>query len=63
MFIPKLVRELEVQMTSASVRQPTLDDVFLKMTGREIRDTEASDSERLKESSPWPSSLLRFSRR
>jgi ABC-2 type transport system ATP-binding protein len=57
MFIPKLVRELEVQVTSASVRQPTLDDVFLKMTGRQIRDTEASGSERLK------STLRRMGRR
>jgi ABC-2 type transport system ATP-binding protein len=48
MFIPKLVRELEVQVASASVRQPTLDDVFLKMTGRQIRNAEATGGERLK---------------
>jgi ABC-2 type transport system ATP-binding protein len=56
-FIPKVVRELEVQVASASVRQPTLDDVFLKMTGRKIRDVEASGSERLK------STLRRMGRR
>lgn len=48
MFIPRLVRELEAQVVSASVRQPTLDDVFLKMTGRQIRNAEASGGERLR---------------
>ncbi len=47
-FIPRVIRELETRVTSASVRQPTLEDVFLKMTGRKIRDDGASGSERLK---------------
>jgi ABC-2 type transport system ATP-binding protein len=47
-FIPKLIRELTVRVESASVSQPTLDDVFLKLTGKKIRDTEASNQERLK---------------
>ncbi|MEO0067515.1 MAG: ATP-binding cassette domain-containing protein [candidate division WOR-3 bacterium] len=48
LFVPKLVRELTVAVLSVSVRQPTLDDVFLKLTGREIRDEEASGQEKLK---------------
>lgn len=47
-FIPRVVRELEVPVTAASVRQPTLEDVFLKITGRKIRDDGASGSDRLK---------------
>jgi ABC-2 type transport system ATP-binding protein len=46
-FIPRLVRELAAQVVSVSVRQPTLDDVFLKLTGKKIRDTEASNKEKL----------------
>jgi len=46
--IPVLVRELSAKVKTISSRKPTLDDVFLKMTGREIRDSEASNRERLK---------------
>lgn len=48
LFVPKLVKELSVPVLSVVVRQPTLDDVFLKITGREIRDSEASEREKLK---------------
>ena len=37
-FIPALLRELPFPVTSVSIKKPTLDDVFLKLTGREIRD-------------------------
>lgn len=47
-FVPKLVRELSVQVKMVASRRPTLDDVFLKLTGREIRDDSASGRERLK---------------
>ena len=47
-FIPQLVRELSVRVESASVSRPTLDDVFLKLTGKKIRDAEASGREKLK---------------
>ncbi len=36
-FIPTLIRELPVKILSVSLHRPTLDDVFLKLTGREIR--------------------------
>jgi ABC-2 type transport system ATP-binding protein len=37
-FIPRLVRELSMPVASATLRRPSLDDVFLKLTGRAIRD-------------------------
>jgi ABC-2 type transport system ATP-binding protein len=47
-FVPGLVRELSVPVRTVIVRPPTLEDVFLKMTGREIRDDEVSDREKLR---------------
>lgn len=47
-FVPRLVRELGVSIVSVMVRPPTLDDVFLTLTGREIREEEASEREKLK---------------
>jgi ABC-2 type transport system ATP-binding protein len=37
-FIPLLVNRLETEIHSISMHRPTLDDVFLKLTGREIRE-------------------------
>ncbi len=37
-FIPKLIRALPVQTLSVSITKPTLNDVFLRLTGRTIRD-------------------------
>jgi ABC-2 type transport system ATP-binding protein len=37
-FIPKLLRSLPMQTVSVSLKKPTLNDVFLKLTGRTIRD-------------------------
>nr|WP_290669067.1 ATP-binding cassette domain-containing protein [Ardenticatena sp.] len=39
-FIPRFVREFPGTITAISLRRPTLDDVFLKLTGRTIRDAE-----------------------
>jgi ABC-2 type transport system ATP-binding protein len=41
-FVPRLVRELTAPVDTVSMRRPSLDDVFLKLTGRAIRDEEAS---------------------
>ncbi len=41
-FIPRLVRELGVSVVSADLHRPTLDDVFLKLTGRAIRKAEGA---------------------
>jgi ABC-2 type transport system ATP-binding protein len=40
-FIPRLVRDLGVAVRSVDLHRPTLDDVFLKLTGRAIREGEA----------------------
>jgi ABC-2 type transport system ATP-binding protein len=48
-FLPELSRGLETQIKTISLRKPTLDDVFLKLTGREIRKEEASGRDRLRD--------------
>jgi ABC-2 type transport system ATP-binding protein len=45
-FVPKLFAELTQQIRSVSVARPTLDDVFMSYTGRTIRDSEATASEK-----------------
>jgi ABC-2 type transport system ATP-binding protein len=43
--LPELLRTLDshqIAMTSVKVNRPTLDDVFLSLTGRSLRDTEAT---------------------
>ena len=47
-FVPRLVRELTVPVDTVSLRRPSLDDVFLKLTGRAIRDEEASSQDRMR---------------
>ncbi len=37
-FLIRVVEDFKPYLTSIGVRRPTLDDVFLKLTGREIRD-------------------------
>ena len=37
-FLPAFIREFGTKITSVSLRHPTLDDVFLKLTGREMRE-------------------------
>jgi ABC-2 type transport system ATP-binding protein len=45
-FVPRLFAELPVPIRSVSVARPSLDDVFMSYTGRTIRDSEASASDR-----------------
>ncbi|MFH1534701.1 MAG: ATP-binding cassette domain-containing protein [Patescibacteria group bacterium] len=47
-FIPQLFKQLSVSVTSISNRKPTLNDVFLKLTGKEIREEEASTRDKAK---------------
>jgi ABC-2 type transport system ATP-binding protein len=47
LFIPTLFANLTVPILAVSLAQPTLDDVFMSYTGRTIRDSEASNAERL----------------
>jgi ABC-2 type transport system ATP-binding protein len=43
-FLPVFIKESGLKITSISLRRPTLEDVFLKITGREIREEEVGDS-------------------
>jgi ABC-2 type transport system ATP-binding protein len=54
-FIPRLVAELGVPIQAISVHRPTLDDVFLKLTGSAMRDEEggAWDAFRARIRSGW----------
>jgi len=42
-FLPAFIKKFDTKILSVSLRRPSLDDVFLKLTGREIRDEEVSD--------------------
>jgi len=39
-FLPKFIKEFDIKIQSINLRRPSLDDVFLKLTGREIRQEE-----------------------
>jgi ABC-2 type transport system ATP-binding protein len=39
-FLPDFVREFPQRLLSVGLRRPTLEDVFLSLTGHEIRDAE-----------------------
>lgn len=68
--LPVLLRELDaagVAMTSVEVRRPSLDDVFLTVTGRSLRDAEQGDAEqgdaeRSPEGSPEPAVTVEAAR-
>ncbi len=44
-FIPRLVREFDGEIERIELRRPTLDDVFLHITGRTIRETGLDDED------------------
>lgn len=48
-FLPRLFNELDSKIDSVELRKPTLEDVFLKLTGRKIREEEASAKDHLRE--------------
>ncbi|RJQ26905.1 MAG: ABC transporter ATP-binding protein, partial [Peptococcaceae bacterium] len=47
-FIPRLIEALPCTIREIGLRKPTLDDVFLKLTGRAIRPEEAGAREQMK---------------
>lgn len=49
-FVPRLFSELAVRIDAVTVVRPTLDDVFMNYTGHTIRDAEASNSDRVRNS-------------
>ncbi|MDD4876512.1 MAG: ATP-binding cassette domain-containing protein [Dehalococcoidales bacterium] len=42
-FLPGFIKEFTTKILSVSLRRPSLDDVFLKITGREIREEGTKD--------------------
>jgi ABC-2 type transport system ATP-binding protein len=48
-FVPELVRGITPRVESISVSRPTLDDVFIKLTGHTIREQEASGLDMLRQ--------------
>lgn len=52
-FVPQIAADFRSQIKSISVRRPTLDDVFLYLAGREIREEEATPREQMK-ARGWP---------
>ncbi len=49
-FVPQLLRELPTAVQSVDIARPTLNDVFLGMTGRVIREEGAEGNARLRDS-------------
>lgn len=47
--IPKIIREIGERVLSVRMQRPTLNDVFLKLTGKEIRTESASADDTVKE--------------
>ena len=48
-FIPKLVQVLGGNINGINMSRPTLDDVFLKLTGRAIRDEDSSEMDAMRQ--------------
>ena len=42
-FLPNFIKEFGTKILSVNLRRPSLDDVFLKLTGREMREEGTSD--------------------
>lgn len=49
-FLPRLFNELDSKIEAVELRKPTLEDVFLKLTGKKIRDEAASAKDIMRQS-------------
>jgi ABC-2 type transport system ATP-binding protein len=47
-FLPVLFARLTTPVDTISVRRPTLDDVFLDLTGRQIRESAAGEADKMR---------------
>src|SRR5215472_7438374 len=47
-FVPRLMRELTVPVSAVTLSRPSLDDVFLKLTGKAIRDEGAGAMDQMR---------------
>jgi ABC-2 type transport system ATP-binding protein len=48
-FVPRVVLAFNGRVTSIQVKQPSLDDVFLSLTGRAIREEEGSELDQMRQ--------------
>jgi len=48
--VPELIRSLGDKVLSVRIQRPTLNDVFLQLTGRTIRDEESTSADSVRES-------------
>jgi ABC-2 type transport system ATP-binding protein len=48
-FIPLLFKKFSEQINSVDIKKPSLEDVFIKLTGKKIREEEASGTDKLRE--------------
>lgn len=47
--IPEIIREIGEKVLSVRMQRPTLNDVFLKLTGKQIREEAATEGDNIKE--------------
>jgi ABC-2 type transport system ATP-binding protein len=47
-FMPRLFNELDSKIDAIEMRRPTLDDVFLNLTGKRIREEHASEKDAMR---------------
>ena len=47
-LLPQILKGLTTEILSVAVREPTLDDVFLRLTGKQIREETADKSDTMK---------------
>jgi ABC-2 type transport system ATP-binding protein len=47
-FVPRMFEHLTVGVRNVNVRRPSLDDVFIQYTGRDMRDAEAGAGDQLR---------------
>ena len=47
-FVPRMIHALSVPVRSVTIRRPSLDDVFINLTGHAIRDEEAGATDQLR---------------
>jgi ABC-2 type transport system ATP-binding protein len=46
-FLPEFVRSFPFPLETVSLQRPSLDDVFITLTGHEIRDSELNERDQL----------------
>ena len=47
-FLPILLARIQGEVRSVGIRAPTLEDVFVSMTGHQIREAQASEEDKLR---------------